>query len=183
MKKTFVLPLAAAALVLAACSSEKPGTPSAVPSSPAQSAPSSSAPATGSGNTASIDPCSLVSAAEVSSYGTFKSPEAGESGGARTCTLVKDVATASEEGLSLSVGIRDSQGLDSVNDAGNGKTNGNVNGRKAVLVPTPPTECVMALEVGSGSRVDVVASSTDPEKACGIAQKIADIVEPKLPKG
>lgn len=183
-KKFAVLPLVAAALVLAACSSEKPGSPSPAPSSPpAQAEPTSSAPSTGGGDTASLDPCSLISASDLSSYGKFKSPETGEDGGARTCTLAKDKETASEESLTISVGIRDTQGLDSVNDAGNGKTSGNVQGRKAVLVPTPPTNCLMALEVGAGSRVDVVTVSTDPEKACGIAEKVADIVEPKLPKG
>ncbi|KZB81681.1 DUF3558 domain-containing protein [Amycolatopsis regifaucium] len=183
MKKLYALPLAAAALVLTACSSEKPGTPTAAPTSaPGQSASSAAPPSTGGGNTASLDPCSLVSAADLSSYGTFKAPESGEDGGARTCTLTKDKATAGEESLTVSVGVRDSQGLDGVNDAGNGKTNGNVQGRKAVLVPTPPTNCLMALEAGATSRVDVVTVSTDPEKACGIAEKVADIVAPKLPK-
>ncbi|WP_410658494.1 DUF3558 family protein [Amycolatopsis sp. lyj-112] len=187
MKKLYALPLAAAALMLAACSSEKPGTPSAAPSSPAQSGSSSSqpssSPATGGGDTASLDPCSLVTAADLASYGSFKAPVPGDDGGARTCTIPKDKATASEESLTVSVGIRDTQGLDSVADAGNGKTTGEVQGRKAVQVPTPPTNCLIALEAGAGSRVDVVIVSTDPAKACGIAEKVADIVVPKLPKG
>ncbi|WP_191255991.1 DUF3558 family protein [Amycolatopsis oliviviridis] len=185
MKKLFLLPLAAAALVVAGCSGEKPGVPTpalTAPSSAPQSQASSSAPTTGGADTASIDPCSLLAQADLTSYGTFKAPEKDEAGGARVCRFARERASASDESLTVSVGIRDSQGLDSVSDAGNGKTSGNVNGRKAVLVPTPPEACVMALEVSGSARVDVVSVSTDPEKACGIAEKVADTVEPKLPK-
>ncbi|RSN58653.1 DUF3558 domain-containing protein [Amycolatopsis sp. WAC 04182] len=182
MKKLCVLPLAAAALVLAACSSEKPGSASPAPSAPpAQSSASSAAPTSG-GDTASIDPCSLVSAADLASYGTFKPPTNENAGGARLCTLNKEAATASET-LSIGVGVRDTQGLDTVSDSGNGKTTGNVNGRKAVLAPRPPGGCLMALELGPAARVDLLVAADDAEKACGIAEKVADIVEPKLPKG
>lgn len=183
MKKLFALPLAAAALVVVGCSGEKAGVATPAPSSPAQSEASSSAPpSTGGADTASIDPCSLLGAADLTSYGAFKSPEKDDAGGARICRLARERASASDESLTVSVGIRDTQGVDSVADAGNGKTDGNVNGRKAVLVPTPPEACVMALEVGKTARVDVVSVSTDPTKACGIVEKVADIVEPKLPK-
>lgn len=184
MKKLFALPLAAAAaLVLTACSSEEPGSASPAPSvPPVQTGGSSSAPATGGGDTTSIDPCSLISAADLSSYGTFKPPVTTNVGGARLCQFDREAAAASDS-LSVGVGIRDTQSVDSVNDGGNGKTTGTVNGRKAVLAPKPATACLMALEVGATSRVDVITVSTDSEKACGIAEKVADIVEPKLPKG
>ncbi|MFC3449471.1 DUF3558 family protein [Amycolatopsis speibonae] len=182
MKKLYVVPLAAAALVLAACSSEKPGSASPAPSAPPAQSSASSAPATSGGDTASIDPCSLVSAADLASYGTFKPPTSENAGGARLCTLSKEAATAAE-GLSIGVGVRDTQGLDTVSDAGNGKTSGNVNGRKAVLAPRPPGGCLMALELTASARVDVLIAGEDTEKACGIAEKVADLVEPKLPKG
>jgi hypothetical protein len=182
MKKLYVVPLAAAALALAACSSEKPGSASPAPSAPpAQSSTSGSAPTSG-GDTASIDPCSLVSAADLASYGTFKPPKSEEAGGARLCTLTKE-AESSSDALSIGVGVRDTQGLDSVSDSGNGKTTGNVNGRKAVLAPRPPGGCLMALELAASARVDVLIAADDTEKACGTAEKIADIAEPKLPKG
>ncbi|MFC9251669.1 DUF3558 family protein [Amycolatopsis thailandensis] len=182
MKKLYVVPLAAAALVLAACSSEKPGSASPAPSAPPAQSSASSAPATSGGDTASVDPCSLVSAADLASYGTFKPPTNENAGGARLCTLNKEAASASES-LSIGIGVRDTQGLDSVSDAGNGKTTGNVNGRKAILAPRPPGGCLMALELSASARVDVLIAGGDTEKACGTAEKVADIVEPKLPKG
>ncbi|WP_340685875.1 DUF3558 family protein [Amycolatopsis coloradensis] len=183
MKKLCVLPLAAAALVLAACSSEKPGSASPAPSAPpAQTGGSSSAPATGGGDTKSIDPCSLLSAADLSSYGTFKDPVTLNEGGARACQFSKEAASASDS-LTVSVDLRDTQNIDSVNDGGNGKTTGNVNGRKAVLVPKPPSGCLMALELTASARADVLVDATDPKQACEVAEKVADTVEPKLPKG
>lgn len=183
MKKLFLLPLAAAALMVAGCSGEKPGVATPAPSSAAQSEAPGSAPSTGGADTASLDPCSLLTEADLTSYGTFKAGEKDDAGGARVCRFARVRAGAGDDSLTVSVGIRDSQGLDSVTDAGNGKTSGNVNGRKAMLVPTPPEACVMALEVSGSARVDVVSVSTDPEKACGIVEKVADTVEPKLPKG
>ncbi|MFE5507248.1 DUF3558 domain-containing protein [Amycolatopsis japonica] len=183
MKKLLLVPLTAAAFVLAACSTEKPGTPSAAPSSPAQGG-ESTAPttATGGADPASIDPCSLVGAADLASFGTFEPPVPENVGGARVCEFTKDSQTAADS-VTLSVGVRDKQGVDGVVDGGNGKTTGNVNGRKAVLVPKPPASCLMALEISASARADLVVVSTDPEKSCGMAEKIADIVEPKLPKG
>ncbi len=181
MKKLCVVPLAAAALVLAACSSEKPGSASPAPSAPPASSSASSPAPTSGADTASIEPCSLVGAADLASYGTFKPPTSENAGGARLCTLNKEAATASET-LSIGIGVRDTQGLDTVSDAGTGKTTGNVNGRKAILAPRPPAGCLMALELGASARVDVLVAADDAEKACGIAEKVADIVEPKLPK-
>jgi hypothetical protein len=177
--------LAATVLLLAGCSDEKNGTPSAAPSSPAQSqtGAASSTPGSSDSAIASINPCSLIGAADLASYGTFGAPESDNVGGARVCRLIRERASASDETLTVSVGIRDAQGIDSVNDAGGGKTSGKVNGRKAMLVPTPPEGCLMALELGASARADVVSVSADPEKACGVVEKVADIVEPKLPKG
>ncbi|HET6289702.1 MAG TPA: DUF3558 domain-containing protein [Amycolatopsis sp.] len=183
MKKLLLVPLTAAAFVLVACSTEKPGIPSAAPSSPAQGGESTAPPVTTNGaDPASIDPCSLLGAADLASYGTFEPPVPSNGGGARGCEFTKDSETAADA-VTLGVDVRDKQGVDSVVDGGNGKTTGNVNGRKAVLVPKPPSGCLMALETGASARVDVVVVSTDPQKSCGMAEKIADIVEPKLPKG
>ncbi|MFI9449454.1 DUF3558 family protein [Amycolatopsis sp. NPDC052450] len=183
MKKLLLVPLTAAAFVLAACATEKPGTPSAAPSSPAQGG-ESTAPAatTGGADSASIDPCSVIGAADLASIGPFEAPVPSNGGGARGCEFTKDSQTAADS-VTVSVNVRDKQGVDSVVDGGNGKTTGNVNGRKAVLVPKPPGSCLMALEISASARVDLVVVSTDPEKSCGMAEKIADIVEPKLPKG
>ncbi|QWF80556.1 DUF3558 domain-containing protein [Amycolatopsis sp. CA-230715] len=85
--------------------------------------------------------------------------------------------------VTLGVDVRDEQGVDTVVDGGNGKTTGKVNGRRAVLVPKPPGACLMALELGPSARVDVAVVASDPQKACGMTTKLADVVEPRLPKG
>lgn len=130
-----------------------------------------------------MDPCELLTSADVTSFGQFKPAEKTELAGARSCRYLKNLQSASDESLSLGVGIRDSQSIDTVNDAGGGTTAGNVNGRKAVEAPSPPAGCTLALAVGSAARVDVVVTSTDATKACDIATQVADKVEPKLPKG
>lgn len=178
-----VLPLAAGGLVLAGCTGTQTGTASPVGSPPANS--SSAAPGASSGavSTASLDPCELLTAADVASFGKFKSPDKKELGGARVCSYLTDLSSASDASVGITAGIRDSQGIDTVNDAGGGMTTGNVNGRKAVQAPSPPTACTLALAVGTAARVDIVVNSTDPTKSCDIASDVADKVEPKLPKG
>ncbi|MBB5806438.1 hypothetical protein F4560_006206 [Saccharothrix ecbatanensis] len=56
--------------------------------------------------------------------------------------------------------------------------------RKARLVEAPGTNksCLVAVEVGPTSRVDVVASSRSLETSCELATKVATAIEPKLPK-
>lgn len=118
-------------------------------------------------------------------YGQFKPAEAKTLGAARTCKYEKELASASEEALALGVGVRDTQGVDSATDVGGGTIAGNVNGRKAVQIPSPnaPKGCTLALAVGDGARVDILVINDDPTKACDIASQLADKVEPKLPKG
>ncbi|GAB3138813.1 DUF3558 family protein [Amycolatopsis stemonae] len=180
-----VLPLAAGGLLLAGCTGTQGGTASPASSPPASQGSSSAAPdpSSGAATTASLNPCELLTATDVSAFGQFKAPEQKELGGARLCSYLRLITTASDESGGVSVGIRDSQGIDSVNDAGGGKTTGNVNGRKAVQAPSPPAGCTLALAVGTAARVDVLATSTDATKACDLASQVADKVEPKLPKG
>lgn len=189
MLKTVVRPVLAlgvGALLLTGCTSEKAGTgvpaPSSTSSGAASSAPSGSA-VSGGASTASIEPCSLVNAADFASYGTFGEPVKAELAGARACTLVRQIASASEKTLTIGVGVRDAQGIDTVNDAGGGITPGKVNGRQAVQAPGSTNSCTLALAVGSASRVDVNVVGTTASQACEVAAKAADIVEPKLPKG
>lgn len=56
--------------------------------------------------------------------------------------------------------------------------------RKARLVEAPGTNksCLVAVEVGPTSRVDVVASSRSLETSCELVTKVATAIEPKLPK-
>lgn len=180
-----VVPLVAGVFLLAGCSDSQQGTALPGPGAPSSGASASgtSAPAPGGGGTASLDPCALIGTADLAQYGKFTGPTKSDlGGGARGCGFLRERASASDERLTVSVNVRDQQSIDTVNDSGGGKINGHQGDRKAVQAPSPPNGCTLALAVGTTSRVDVAIVSTDPTKACDIASKVADIVEPKLPK-
>lgn len=183
-----LLLFAAAAFGLAGCSNSEAGNPVASAGGPSSSSDSSSAPstsATGSSssvNTTSIQPCSLLAVSDLSEYGTFTGPTDKELGGARLCSFQKQLASASDKGLTVSIGIRDTQGISSVNDVGGGKESTSVNGRDAVKA-MGTRACLVALGVGDKARVDVSITSDSTAEACAAADKIAAVVEPKLPKG
>ena len=57
------------------------------------------------------------------------------------------------------------------------------NGRQIARVPGPGV-CLIAIGVTKSSRVDVnVVASEGTNKSCNIADEIAVMVEPKLPRG
>jgi hypothetical protein len=183
-----VLPVAAGAFLLAGCTSTQDGTAS--PANSASSAPStggSSSADPGGASTTSLEPCTLLTAADVSGYAsTFEPAEEKKLGKARVCSYQHRTATASDEGLIINVAIRDDAPLDSVNDTGNGVKDVQVNGRKAKEASgNAPLGCTVALGVGDNARVDVnVTAVKTIEKACQIAEDVAQkAVEPKLPKG
>ena len=179
-----VLSAVAGSLLLAGCSNTQTGTATPVGSTAPVSSGASSSQAPGGATTTSLDPCSLLAASDLGSFGSsFVGPRKRQAGGARSCGYVKQLADASDEDLSVDVNIRDTQSIESANDAGAGINRVAVNGRQAAQVPTPPNICVLALAVGANSRVDVTIISKDTTKACDIATQVATkIVEPKLPK-
>jgi hypothetical protein len=180
------LPLAAGVLLLAGCSTEKPGTAS--PASSTSVVPTS--PTSGSGSetpgpsiTSTIDPCTLLSAAELSPYGTFKAPTRSEQGSdARDCQYTKSQASASEDSLTVAVVVRDKASVDDIPASAGTLTKGTQNGRTAVQIKNTAGGCAIAMAVGNSARVDVTVVSTNNAATCDIASKVADIVEPKLPK-
>jgi hypothetical protein len=181
-----VLPVVAGALLLAGCTSTEPGTAS--PANSESSAPTSDNPAgSGGATTTSLEPCTLLSAADVSGYGTFRDATEEKLGKTvRTCRYQKKTATASEEGLIIGVAVRDEAPVGSVNDVGGGIKDVQVNGRAAKEASgNAPLGCLVALGVGDSARVDVNITAVDTvEKACQLAEDVATkIVEPKLPKG
>jgi hypothetical protein len=178
-----LFPFVAGALLLAGCSSEKPGTAQPAPTSVQPPSGTGAPSAPGGATTASLDPCTLLAAADLSAFGKFGEPEKVDlGGGARACRFIRERATASDDTLTADVIVRDTQSLDSTTDQGGGKAQGDVKGRQAFKVPIPPTGCTIAMAVGQ-SRVDVATVSTDTDKACDVAEKTAELVEPKLPKG
>jgi hypothetical protein len=184
-----LLLFAAAAFGLAGCSNSEAGNPVPSAGGPSSSADSGSAPSTApssaggsSAATTSIQPCSLLSASDLAEYGTFTGPTERELGGARACSFLRKLESASDKGLTVSIGIRDTQGISSVNDPGGGKESASVNGRDAVKAKGT-SACLVALGVGDKARVDVSVTSDSTDEACAAADKIAGVVEPKLPKG
>jgi hypothetical protein len=182
-----VLPIAAGALLLAGCTSSQNGTASPAGSEPSAPTPDGSSSADpGSATTTSLEPCTLLTAADVSQYNTFGDAKEQKLGKARVCSYLHRTATASEKSIGINVAIRDDAPLDSVNDTGNGIKDLQVNGRKAKEASgNAPLGCTVALGVGDQARVDVnVTAVPTIEQACQIAEDVATkIVEPKLPKG
>ncbi|MBE8518007.1 DUF3558 domain-containing protein [Amycolatopsis sp. H6(2020)] len=182
-----VLPLAAGALLLAGCTTTKPGTASPAGSESAAPTPGGSTSADpGSATTTSLEPCTLLTPADISSYSTFGDAKEQKLGTARVCGYLNKTTTASEESMGINVAIRDDAPLDSVVDTGSGVKGLEINGRKAKEASsTAPLGCTVALGVGDKARVDVnVTSVNTVEKACQIAEDVATkAVEPKLPKG
>lgn len=174
-----------ALVAVGACSDSQAG--SAVPvqdNSSSRSAEQSSSPnpPPDAGGTSALDPCSLLSYSEVSRFGEFEpEPKADEGLGARSCTYLP-VRTDASDSPTLGVDVRDAQSVDTVNDEGMGIRFGNVAGRKAAQVPARGG-CIVALETGPGSRVDVGVTGIDANEACDLASQLADVVEAKLPEG
>lgn len=183
-----VLPVAAAAFLLAGCTSTQDGTASPANSAPpVSSAEGSPSTDSGSASTTSLEPCSLLTVADVAGYASsFDDAVEEKLGGARLCSYQKKTASASEEGLTIGVAIRDDASVDQTNDTGNGVKDLQVNGRKAKEASSAvPLGCTVALGVGDKARVDVNVTAVDTvDKACQIAEEVATkAVEPKLPKG
>jgi hypothetical protein len=140
------------------------------------------APSTAEPNTTTLDPCALITAEELAEVGDFES-EYKEGGGARYCVWQEGFESGGS-GFSFSVGVRDSQGIDTVNDIGGGVHPTAVNQRPAVTTEDPKSgDCTLAVEVSDSSRVDVTVLGEDGDgDSCGIAKVIAEIFEPRLPE-
>ncbi|WP_253831029.1 DUF3558 domain-containing protein [Prauserella aidingensis] len=176
----------ACAVVSAACSSTEEGEPQTTRVTSAPKSESSTA-TTGEQPTASlsnIDPCSLLSADELSKYGTFPAGAPNNVGTARGCKFEKDTdSPTTDPNRVISVNLRDQQGIDDVQDLGQGIDRGEVEGRSYARVPGPGV-CTIVIGVSQTSRVDVNTIATEgTEKSCEIADEVAAVVEPKLPQG
>ncbi|MEA5361606.1 DUF3558 family protein [Amycolatopsis sp., V23-08] len=189
MTKLFVrvvLPLVAGGALLAGCTSTQGGTasPAQSPSAGDSSAPETSASAGGGGTESISDPCTLIEAGDLSSYGEFNPPVSKKLGTARSCSYQKKIASASDESIVVGANVRDDASIDQVNDTGGGVVDKDVNGRKAREASGGSVAaCTLGLAVGA-SRVDVVVTTvSSADQACQIAEAVAKAVEPRLPKG
>ncbi len=169
-----VAPLVAVGLFgLAACGNSTGGT--ATPET-------TSAPTGGNGvSTAAVQPCDLISATDATQLQLTKGGPVNE-GAARACTWSKPVDSNGQNGYTVEIGVRDSQSVSSFNSAGFTITQDNV-GRHQGIQAVDSGGCFVVIGVGNASRVDVLISMTDTNAACEFANKVAKVVEPKLPGG
>jgi hypothetical protein len=132
---------------------------------------------------ASIQPCDLLSATDISQNQLTKS-DSGTGSGARTCGWQNTTAD-NGFGYSVSVSIRDSQGLSDINTDGYTMSDdaiGSHQGKQAQS--TNGAGCFVAIGVSSSSRVDITATgSNGPAASCQLANQFAKLVEPNLPAG
>lgn len=189
--RLMILSAAVVALGLAGCNSSEggnalPGDSSGAPTSEAPtsaSSPSSSSSAGTDSGSVAIDPCSLVSSSDLAPVGDFAgaTPKPGKLVGLRYCDWqILDV--------SLRIGVRDKQGVDDAKDAGGGIQHDEADGRKVARIPIPSGgACIVAVEITDSSRADIQGlkkgGTEGADASCELAVKVAQIVEPKLPKG
>jgi hypothetical protein len=131
----------------------------------------------GSGVMPSLDPCKLLTAQELQAAGVSSDPSPLNGGGEVGCQYAKDYSI----GLSKS-----SESIDSYKSRAATFvkfSQHDINGRPGVQVQISKTntECSQVLGVGSGDVVVSVGaySNGDP---CAEVEKLAQLVEPRLPK-
>nr|WP_246381514.1 DUF3558 domain-containing protein [Prauserella isguenensis] len=172
--------------MVSACSSSEGGQPIASQSA-ATPSPDASSPAStnASGDPlADVDPCSLLSAQELSKYGTFPAGVREDVGTDRGCNFEKDTdSPTTDPNRVITVGVRDEEGIDDAQDNGQGIDRGESGGREFARIPGAGV-CTIVIGVSESSRVDITTVATEgTEKSCEIADEVAAIVEPKLPQG
>lgn len=182
----------AAILSVAACSSEETGSP--VPpgnTAPATSSAPTSAPASSDGsddaNTplAGTDPCSLLTDQEAAQFDDFHAPKREKVGSADTCSWESIEDHTLKDDFSITTVVRTNAGVDDAVDQGMGVDKVEAKGRRWAQIPDAGG-CTLAIGVTSSSRVDVSltkASDHTIDQACDLADEVAQLVEPKLPKG
>jgi hypothetical protein len=128
--------------------------------------------------------CSLLTDTEAQQAvpGAGAAKDQGQLGGTGTsdCEWMKN-ATNDQGGVTFGITVRPSQGLDEINTDRGQATNGKSGNHLARHV-TQNGACLLGIAVGNG-RVDITASTIrgTTEEMCAVANKISDIIEPKLP--
>lgn len=178
------LVLSIVGFVGAACSPTEGG--EAVPSSPQSGTPTSTSSMPGDNtpqtSLADIAPCSLLSTQELAKLGNFPNPTPDDTGAGQSCDYQKQREGTTDASLALSVDIHSEEGIDQINDMGEGINRTEANGRQLAQVPGPGG-CMVSIGVTQTSRVDVIATGVEPtDRLCNTADEVAVIVEPKLPR-
>lgn len=183
--RLLLVPIAAAALVLAGCSQETAGdaTPGndggstdrpILPGEPAPtSEPSEPSGDPGDSGTTNLQPCELLSGDDQTQLQVEGGTEV--EGSDPSCEWKKSGS------YTVAVDLVNELGLDDVQSSSPTKSM-TIGSHDAVQFTGAATGCGVALGVTETSRVDVLsAASSDQAKACDIAKQAAELVEPKLP--
>lgn len=185
IRSALMFGLAAAVLLLAGCSDE-PGTPT--PTTPAGNAGASTSHAGEPGGAlANLVACELLTPADVKFLEiTEPGEDQGSLGGTGTSSCGWNRSSSpSRSALALDVTVRPEQGIDSVEPGSGTITDGEFEGRPSRQVRDfmGDGDCMLAISVGDTARVDIGLNDTDDDtdKACDAVNKIATVVEPKLP--
>ncbi|EID53737.1 Protein of unknown function (DUF3558) [Saccharomonospora xinjiangensis XJ-54] len=174
---------ALALLGLVGCSATEHGSAEPrVESSQQQKSSGSVEPAPGESLSLSVDPCELLSVEELKPHGEFIDAGRRELGGARSCVYQRS-ARGGHQGFVVALNVRDSQGIESVADAGGKVTESAVGERNAVQSANMSVgDCTVAMEIDDSSRIDVsVNGLPSVDVTCPIAEDVARLVEPRLP--
>lgn len=152
---------------------------------PTVSAPSSSE---SESQRAGIDPCSIVTAQDLSSVSEFEEGVDKIVGNAPVCEWKEATESAMEDSVILTVAIREDGDIGGMRDQGYGLREGTLDssGRELVEQPTS-VGCVVAMAVGEGERVEVgigsLSEGASQEEACQMAGEVVELIDPKLPLG
>lgn len=169
-------------LLTAACTTGQAGSVQPATTSGTMSATATSTTAVGDTNLASLKPCDLLTANEVTQLGLTNPGKDSRLGGADTCRW-----SVSENG-GLTVGTRPKQGIKDLDYEGE-KTSPVTFGKyQATKVDAPDGGaglCHVVISVTDSSSVQIIAglkaTSTDTASACERATKAAELIAPKLP--
>lgn len=176
-----ILPIAVLGVVLAGCADKQGGTPTAGSDTPATTGtsakPTTTSPSGTGADLESFDACAAVQAAA----GQLPLTEI-EPAGKQSCDA--------EWGTTVSVGVKAYPTLgvaDFVPGSSSQVSDITIGSHKARKVTAPGggtnSSCAVTIEITAKSRVDIVATANaSQEEACDAAQKLAEAIEPKLPK-
>ncbi|WP_156757940.1 DUF3558 family protein [Actinokineospora pegani] len=179
MRRT-LLTTTAAALILTACTSTTPGTPTPDRATTPTSTAQTTEPSQSSDTLADLDPCTLLTTEARTELKGETTPLEDELPSSRSCRWnTDDVLDGAKFGFGITIFPK--LGVDKVNSYGP-KTEITINGRRAVKATgAAGTVYSICFEITPTSRVDVSYAGGDGDPKWARVQRLAELVEPELP--
>jgi uncharacterized protein DUF3558 len=171
-------------VLLAGCTEQTSGAPSATGSPTSASEQGSDETTTttedqgGGGGVADLKPCDILESSDLQALQLTGGDEK-ESNGARACRYRREGATLNDT-LTVSVELFDELGLDDLNTDNIQKTT--IGDHEAASWTDPLGACGMSIGVTDSSRIDNTAVGGENQQlACQLATQLATAVEKRLP--